>query len=259
MINERLPRDRDAGERCPDRSCADGLTHELMGYPHKPHDARNAGPLQALRRSRSAHARRLEEARRLRGARRRRSAWIAAGDRRRREGLRAARPRRRRLPDRPQVVVHEARRRQAALPLLQRRRVGAGHVQGSRDHALDAARPDRGVRDRRVRDRRRDVLHLHPRRVHRAASSGMEAALKEAYAAGILGTNAMGTGKTHRHLRAPGRRRLHLRRRNRADELASRGGAATRASSRRSRRWRACSASRRRSTTSRRWPRCRTS
>ena len=103
----------------------------------------------------------------------------AGRHRRRRQGLRAARPRRRRLPDGHQVVVHEAGRRQAALPLLQRRRVRAGHVQGSRDHALDAARPRRRVRDRRVRDRRRDVLHLHSRRVHRAASRAVEAALKE--------------------------------------------------------------------------------
>ena len=74
----------------------------------------------------------------------------------RREGVGAARTRRRRLPDGHEVVVHEARRRQAALPLLQRRRVRAGHVQGPRDHAVDAARADRGLRDRRVRDRRRD-------------------------------------------------------------------------------------------------------
>ena len=46
---------------------------------------------------------------------------------------------------------------------VQRRRVRAGHVQGSRDHALDAACPHRGNGDRRVRDRRRGRVHLHPR------------------------------------------------------------------------------------------------
>ena len=112
-----------------------------------------------------------------------------------RQGLRAARSRRRRISDRREVVVHEAGRRQAALPLLQRRRVRAGHVQGSRNHALDAARPRRGVRDRRVRDRRRDVLHLHSRRVHRADRARRGGA-QGGYAAGILGKNAMGTGKT---------------------------------------------------------------
>src|SRR3954453_17892855 len=34
-----------------------------------------------------------------------------------------------------------AGRRKAALPVLQRRRVRARHVQGPRDHAVDAARP----------------------------------------------------------------------------------------------------------------------
>ena len=58
---------------------------------------------------------------------------------------------------------------QAALPRLQRRRVRARHVQGPRDHAVDAARAHRGLRHRGVRDRRRALLHLHPRRVHRAA------------------------------------------------------------------------------------------
>ena len=39
-------------------------------------------------------------------------------------------------------------------------------------------------------------VRLHPRRVHTEALEKMNAACKEAYAAGILGTNAMGTGKT---------------------------------------------------------------
>jgi NADH:ubiquinone oxidoreductase subunit F (NADH-binding) len=39
------------------------------------------------------------------------------------------------------------------------------------------------------------VLHLHSRRVHEPILR-VEAALKECYAAGILGKNAMGTGKT---------------------------------------------------------------
>ena len=50
---------------------------------------------------------------------------IAAG-----QGLRPARPRRRGLPDRHEVGLHPAGRRQAALPGGQRRRVRAGHLQG---------------------------------------------------------------------------------------------------------------------------------
>ena len=59
---------------------------------------------------------------------------------------------------------------EAALPGLQRRRVGARHLQGPRDHAVDAARADRGLRHRRVRHRGGALLHLHPRRVHRAVA-----------------------------------------------------------------------------------------
>ena len=69
-----------------------------------------------------------------------------------RQGLRAARPRRRGLPDRHEVVLHPAGRRQAALPGGQRRRVRAGHLQG---HPADDRRPapaDRGRDHRVVRD-----------------------------------------------------------------------------------------------------------
>ena len=44
------------------------------------------------------------------------------------------RPRRRLLPDRPQGELPRAGHRQADLPRRQRGRVGAGHVQGPRDH-----------------------------------------------------------------------------------------------------------------------------
>ena len=48
----------------------------------------------------------------------------------------------------------------------------------------------------------------------------VEAALKECYAAGILGKNAMGTRQDGQRLGASRRGRVHLRRRDRADELA---------------------------------------
>ena len=114
-----------------------------------------------------------------------------------REGLRAARPRRRRLPDRAQVVVHEPK--DDGKPhylVLQRRRVGARHVQGPRDHAVDAARADRGLRHRRVRDRRRDAATSTS-----AASSPSRWSVMEARGRrGVRrrrrsATNAMGTGK----------------------------------------------------------------
>ena len=113
-----------------------------------------------------------------------------------RQGVRAARPRRRRLSDGDEVVVHEAGRRQAALPELQRRRVRAGHLQGSRDHALDAARARRGMRDRRLRDRRGEGATSTSAASSPSRSVDGRKPCKEAYEAGILGKNAMGTGKT---------------------------------------------------------------
>ena len=74
--------------------------------------------------------RRLPRPRRLRALRR----AFALGPMRRDPrgvGLQAARPRRRRLPDRAQVGGRRPAARAAALPDLQRRRVRAGHVQGS--------------------------------------------------------------------------------------------------------------------------------
>ena len=67
-----------------------------------------------------------------------------AGRRARR--LRPARPRRRGLPDRAQGELPGARRR--ALPRRQRRRVGAGQLQGPRAAAAHAARAARGHPDR---------------------------------------------------------------------------------------------------------------
>ena len=145
---------------------------------------------------------------------------VARRHRQRREGLRAARPRRRRIPDGRQVVVHEAGRRQAALPLLQRRRVRAGHVQGSRDHALDAARPRRrAARSARTRSAPRRATSTFaassPSRIAR-----VESGAQGSYAAGILGKNAMGTRQDGQRLGASRRGRVHLRRRDRAHELA---------------------------------------
>ena len=140
-----------------------------MGYPHTAARARDARALEALRRARRRIASTAGASAAATSRSRRRSRWSPREIVGHREGLRAARPRRRRLPDGREVVVHEAGRRQAALPVLQRRRVRARHVQGPRDHAVDAARAGRGLRDRRLRDRRRDGVHLHPRRVHRAA------------------------------------------------------------------------------------------
>ena len=102
-------------------------------------------------------------------------------------------------------------------------------------------------------------VHLHPRRVHRAARCAWNAAVQ----GGVRRRHPRHERDGHRQdastSRAQGRRRVHLRRRDGADELA-RGPArqsAHQAAVPGGRR--ASSASRRRSTTSRRSPPCRTS
>ena len=82
-------------------------------------------------------------------------------------GLGPARPRRRRLLDGQEGLVPAARRH-GQVPLLQRRRVRAGRLQGPRADAEEPAPADRGDHHRRPRRRREPLLHLHPRRVRPA-------------------------------------------------------------------------------------------
>ena len=131
------------------------------------------------------------------------------------EGVRPARPRRRRLPDRPQMVVHaEEVGRPAALSRGQCRQIRARHLQGPRDHAARSASPGRGLPDRRLRDGRERRLHLHPRRVHpraRAAAGRGRSGLR-----GQADRQEQRPRLGFRSLRPPRRRRLHLRRGDRA-------------------------------------------
>ena len=102
-----------------------------------------------------------------------------------------ARPRRRRLPGRREVGAHPAGR-VAALPRGQRRRERAGHVQGP---AADGARPapaDRGLPHRLLR-RRLSQCFLYIRGEMAARPGRVATALNEAYAAGYIGKNILGT------------------------------------------------------------------
>ena len=127
-----------------------------------------------------------------------------------RQGIGAARTGRGGISNGPEVVVHAEGKEKGPLPLRERRRVGAGHLQGPRDHAVDAARVARRDGDRRARDPRRGRVHLHPRRVHRAMDD---------YGAGAR-RGERGRRLRHHQGLSPSRRRgLHLRRGNRADEL----------------------------------------
>ncbi len=78
------------------------------------------------------------------------------------------------------------------VPRLQFRRRRARHLQGSRHHALQPARADRGHGDRRVRDGLRARLQLRPRR-DLGDLRALEEAVAEAYAAGFLGDNILGS------------------------------------------------------------------
>ena len=159
---------------------------------------------------RPGEPRQLPRRRRLRrappGARDRPGRCHPRGDR-----LEAARPRRRRVPDRPQVGCGGAEPCPAALPGLQRRRVGAGHVQGPDRDRERPVRADRGAHDRRLRDRLRARLHLPARRV----PAGLGAALgrdRRSADARPPGRRRDGLGHGVRHRDPQGRRGLHLRR-----------------------------------------------
>ena len=76
------------------------------------------------------------------------------GDRQRSEELRSARPRRRGFSLRREVELHQAGREEAGLSDLQRRRIRAGHVQGSLHHSPGSASADRGHVDLLFRPQR---------------------------------------------------------------------------------------------------------
>ncbi len=77
-------------------------------------------------------------------------------------------PRRRGVPRRPQVAGRAPRRRPAALPVRQRRRGRAGHLQGPLDPRERPAPPGRVDGDRRLRAAGAQCVRLHPRRVRPA-------------------------------------------------------------------------------------------
>jgi NADH-quinone oxidoreductase subunit F len=83
--------------------------------------------------------------------------------------------------------------RQADLSDLQRRRIGAGHVQGPADHLQGPAPVARGHDHLLLRQRRSSGLHLHPRRNARRGEAP-ETALAEAKAKNFLGKNILGSG-----------------------------------------------------------------
>ena len=173
--------------------------------------------------------------------------------------LEAPGPGRRCLPDRTQVGGRRAPTGPTALPGLQRRRVGAGDLQGPRDHGGRPVRADRGDDDRRVRDGLRARLHLPARRVPAGASGSSSTPLREARRRGYLGDGHRRAWVRIRHRDPAGEPAPTSAARRPRSSTRSRASAASRATSRPSRSTRASSASRPSSTTSRRSSTCSTS
>ena len=162
------------------------------------------------RRRRPVVARRLPRARRLRRAAT--ALEIGPGGRHRRgHRVEADGPRRGGVPDRPQVGRGRRPAGPAALPRLQRRRVGARHVQGSRAARGRPVRDRRGDDDRRVRDRCEPGLPLHPRRVPRGRGARPRRDRRRARRRPARRRHPR-LGLRLRHRGPARRRRLHLRR-----------------------------------------------
>ena len=123
---------------------------------------------------------------------------------------------------------------QAALPDLQRRRVRAGNVQGSRHHRGRPVRADRGDDDRRVRDELRAGLRLPARRVPAGPRDPRARPRRGARARLPRRTtsSARASRSTSRSAREPAPTSAARRRRS---STRSRASAASRATSRRSR------------------------
>ena len=101
-------------------------------------------------------------------------------------------PRRRRLPRRREVGLLPAER-VAPLPRRQRRRVRARHLQGPHPHGARSAPAHRGRAHRLLRRRAVAGVPLRAGRDGPGPGAHRRSALNEAYAAGYVGRNILGT------------------------------------------------------------------
>ena len=134
------------------------------------------------------------------------------------EGLGAARPRRRRLPVRDEVDVRPLEgeaRRQARLPPVQRGRVRARHVQGPAPHRERPAPAPRGDDARELRPRREARVPLHPGR-DGPRRRNPECRRRGGPREGTPRDEHPRLGRRPRDHGPPRRRRVHLRRGDRA-------------------------------------------
>ena len=135
----------------------------------------------------------------------------AAGGRRRDHRGHTPRTRRGGVPDGSEGLPPREGHGPARLPRRERRRVGAGCVQGPGCHALHAAPPHRGLPHHGARHRLRERVRVHPGRVPARVRGD---------ALGPRG-RAQGEAPGRGHDRpAPRRRRVHLRRGDGAARVA---------------------------------------
>ena len=140
-----------------------------------------------------------------------------------RRGLDGQPPRsgRRRVSDREKVVLHPEGQPKAQVSGGQRRRRGAGDLQGSVHPRAGSPRASRRHDHRRLRDREPQGLRLHSRRVL-PVGRALQRAVEEAYAQGWLGKNIQGSGFDLDVVDPSRRRRVHLRRRDGLAHLSRR-------------------------------------
>ena len=163
-------------------------------------------------------------ARRLRGAAQdpRREDPAGAGDRRGEE-VRAARPRRRGLPDRPQVELHAASNYAGDKYLVCNSDEGEPGTFKDRDilrynpHALIEGMAIAALRDGLPR-----AATTTSTARSGTSTSAARRRSQEAYAAGFLGDNILGSGFSLPPLQPPRLRRVHLRRGDGAARVARR-------------------------------------
>ena len=201
------------------------------------------GADRALGPARHLHPRRVPAGGRLAGAAEG-ARHAARRGHRDREGLRAARPRRGRLPDRREVGLPPAGRRQAALPGGQRGRIRTGRLQGRPADDGHPAHAHRGRGHRLLRDRGQPRVHLRPGRGparHPAAAARRAGGVRGR--ATSAGTSSA-PGSTWTSSSTPGPAPTSAARRPRC-WTRWRASAGCRGTSRRSRPWPACTPSRR--------------
>ena len=141
------------------------------------------------------------------------------GDHRGGEGVGAPGPRRRRIPDRAQVVVHaQGQRRSRTTSCCNADESEPGTF---KDREIMRWTPHALIEGCAIAAYAigAERCYIYIRGEFTEPWKVMEQAVDEAYANGALGDNVFGSGKRIEIVLHRGRRRLHLRRRDRDDEL----------------------------------------